>query len=199
MYRSSLARLALCLLPLALAACSSAPKVQSAKVDQSGALKVHPALLGQPVPAELQERDEPNRVARVVANEGTPPASAATTLEANVASPRSQREVYFDYREAVIKSEFVALLESHGRFLAQHPKAHVRIEGHADERGPEGVNKRLGAQRAEAVRQVLISQGAAQRQIRTVSFGESRPKVPGQDENSWAENRRAEIIYDREQ
>lgn len=198
-------RLALCLLALALTACSSSPKVEPTRVEQAGALKVHPGLLGQPVPAELQVKDEPSRVARVEAGSGAPYASAATPQApapapaADPATLRSQREVFFDYREAAIKPEYEALLRAHGRFLADNPKARVRIEGHADERGPEGTNKRLGAQRSEAVKQALIEQGAATRQVRTASMGESRPKVPGHDEASWAENRRAEIIYEREE
>lgn len=196
-------RLALCLAALALTACSSAPKVQNtAKVDQSGPLKVHPGLLGKPVPPELQEKDEPRRVARVMAGEGAAPGApyaAASPNAANAASAdRKQREVYFDFREAQIKPEFEGLLATHGRHLAGNPKARVRIEGHADERGPEGTNKRLGAQRAEAVKQALIGQGAAPRQVRTASLGESKPKVQGHDEASWAENRRAEIIYEQE-
>ncbi|HRE17354.1 MAG TPA: OmpA family protein [Rhodocyclaceae bacterium] len=195
-------RFALCLFALTLAACSSSPKVEPTRVEQSGVLKVHPGLLGQPVPPELQAKDEAPRVARTEAGSGAPYATAtppASTPASDPATLRSQREVFFDYREAAIKPEFEALLQAHGRFLADNPKARVRVEGHADERGPEGSNKRLGAQRADAVKQALIEQGAATRQVRTTSLGESRPKVPGHDEASWAENRRAEIVYEREE
>jgi len=195
----SVTRIAILIAAISLAACSSAPKqapAQSAKDDQSGALKVHPGLLGQPVPPELQEKDEPRRVARVVAGDDTPaPVTPAGPIDAN--SPKQEREVYFDFNEAVVKVGYERLLQAHARYLVDNPKARARIEGHADERGPDGLNKRLGAQRANAVKQALVEQGADARRIRTVSYGESRPKVPGSDESSWAANRRAEITYDQ--
>ncbi|HJW23395.1 MAG TPA: hypothetical protein VJ576_00740 [Rhodocyclaceae bacterium] len=58
------------LLSLLLAACASAPNAPTKAVDQSGALKVHPGLLGQPVPPELQPADAPNPEAPA-AREGT--------------------------------------------------------------------------------------------------------------------------------
>lgn len=197
MLRISASRLAVLITALALTACSSAPKqqsVQTAKVDQTGALKVHPGLLGQPVPPELQEKEEPRRVARVVAGDDTPP-PVTPTGPIDASSPKQEREVYFDFNEAVVKVGYERLLEAHARYLADNPKARARIEGHADERGPDGLNKRLGSQRANAVKQALVGLGADARRISTVSFGKSRPKVPGSDEASWAANRRAEIIY----
>lgn len=44
------------LLPCLLAACASQDNLPLSKnISQSGPLKVHPGLRGQPVPAELQE------------------------------------------------------------------------------------------------------------------------------------------------
>jgi peptidoglycan-associated lipoprotein len=37
--------------------------------------------------------------------------------------------------------------------------------------------------------------GANAAQIEAVSYGEERPKATGHDEESWAENRRADIVY----
>lgn len=44
---------------LLLSACASSPEVQGKAVAQSGTLKVHPGLLGLPVPPELQNQDAP--------------------------------------------------------------------------------------------------------------------------------------------
>lgn len=47
---------ALLLLPLLLAACATKDNQSPGRnLSQSGPLKVHPGLRGQPVPAELQE------------------------------------------------------------------------------------------------------------------------------------------------
>lgn len=195
---TAIARLLLCTAALALAACSSAPKVQSAKVDQSGKLRLHPGLLGMPVPPELQQNDEPsNKIAKVDA--GAAQAGATSAKKMDEASLRNERSVYFDFKEAAIKPEFEPLLQAHARHLAQNPKAKVRIEGNADERGSDSMNKRLGAQRAESVKQMLTAQGAGDKQVRIVSLGESKPKIKGHDESSWAENRRSDIIYEQDE
>jgi peptidoglycan-associated lipoprotein len=71
----------------------------------------------------------------------------------------------------------------------------VRLEGHADERGSREYNIGLGERRAQAVRRVLLIQGASASQISTVSFGEERPAAFGSDEGAWAQNRRVEVKY----
>ena len=71
----------------------------------------------------------------------------------------------------------------------------VRLEGHTDERGTREYNIGLGERRAQAVRRALMLQGVGEAQISTVSFGEERPAVAGDDEAAWAQNRRVEILY----
>ena len=73
--------------------------------------------------------------------------------------------------------------------------AQVRLEGHADERGSREYNIGLGERRAQAVRRVLMLQGATANQISTVSYGEERPAATGSDEESWRLNRRVELVY----
>ena len=71
----------------------------------------------------------------------------------------------------------------------------MRLEGHADERGTREYNIALGDRRAQSVRRVLLFQGAAVDQVDTVSYGEEKPAVEGQDESAWSLNRRVELIY----
>ncbi len=94
--------------------------------------------------------------------------------------------VYFDYDQADIRPEFNALLQAHGQFLASNPNAQVRLEGHADERGSREYNIGLGERRAQAVRRVLMLQGATANQLSTVSYGEERPAADRQRRRSVA-------------
>jgi len=106
-----------------------------------------------------------------------------------------QLVVYFDYDQAEILPEFNALLQAHGQYLAQNPSTQIRLEGHTDERGSREYNIGLGERRAQAVRRVLMLQGAAGTQLTTVSYGEERPAQTGSDEESWRLNRRVELVY----
>jgi peptidoglycan-associated lipoprotein len=103
--------------------------------------------------------------------------------------------VYFDYDQAEIRPEFNELLQAHGQNLASNPNAQVRLEGHADERGSREYNIGLGERRAQAVRRVLMLQGATANQLSTVSYGEERPAATGSDDEAWRLNRRVELAY----
>lgn len=103
--------------------------------------------------------------------------------------------IYFDFDQSELRSEYADLLARHAANLANSSRNRVRLEGHADERGSREYNIGLGERRAQAVRRMLLIQGATAEQISTVSFGEERPAALGSDDESYALNRRVEIKY----
>ncbi len=103
--------------------------------------------------------------------------------------------IYFGFDQSEIRAEDQATLEQHATNLANDSGASVRLEGHADERGSREYNIGLGERRSQAVRKLLLIQGASASQITTVSFGEERPAAFGSDEESYSQNRRVEIKY----
>ncbi len=118
------------------------------------------------------------------------PTGSAGQGPANVA-----RIIYFDYDSNSIKPQYQSLVEAHARFLKGGGGKHVVVEGHTDDRGGREYNLALGQRRAEAVRRALNLLGVPDSQVEAVSFGKEKPAVPGGDENAWAQNRRAEIVY----
>jgi peptidoglycan-associated lipoprotein len=68
------------------------------------------------------------------------------------------------------------------------------VEGHADERGTREYNIALGARRAQAVRDYLISRGIAANRMRTISYGKERPVAVCNDISCWSQNRRAVTV-----
>ena len=101
---------------------------------------------------------------------------------------------YFDFDKAILKPESRAALRLHAQNLKAGSRQ-IRLEGHADERGTREYNVGLGDRRNNTVRQLMIGMGVGPQQIRTISYGEERPAVLGQDEASYALNRRVEIAY----
>jgi peptidoglycan-associated lipoprotein len=107
----------------------------------------------------------------------------------------ANRTVYFEYDSAKLTSESIAILETHGNFIAGNGEVKVRLEGHGDERGSREYNIALGDRRAQSVRRVLLFQGASSDQVETVSYGEEKPMESGHDDAAWSKNRRVELIY----
>ncbi|MCP4335563.1 MAG: peptidoglycan-associated lipoprotein Pal [Gammaproteobacteria bacterium] len=122
------------------------------------------------------------------------PLSAAEMLE-QPEGALANRTIYFEYDSAKLTSESIAILETHGDFIAGNGEISVRLEGHADERGSREYNIALGDRRALSVRRVLLFQGASSDQVETVSYGEEKPVASGQNEEAWSMNRRVELIY----
>jgi len=122
------------------------------------------------------------------------PAARSTALDAAQPAP-SRRSVYFDFDDILVHPEYFSVITANGAYLGAHPRRHVRIEGNCDERGSREYNLALGQRRADAIRQRLILLGMLDDQAETVSFGEEKPRAPGHDERAWAQNRRADIVY----
>jgi peptidoglycan-associated lipoprotein len=110
-------------------------------------------------------------------------------------SPLAKRSVYFDFDSYSVKSEYQGLLTQHARYLQSHGQRKVLIQGNTDERGTSEYNLALGQKRAEAVRRALSSMGVPEGQMEAVSLGKEKPQATGHDEESWAQNRRGDIVY----
>lgn len=110
----------------------------------------------------------------------------------------SKRSVYFDFDSYVVQPQYVALVQAHADFLKSHKDARILIQGNTDERGSSEYNLALGQKRADAVRKNMMLLGIPESQIESVSLGKEKPKNFGHDEEAWAENRRADILYNGE-
>jgi len=99
--------------------------------------------------------------------------------------------VYFDYDMYAIRSDATPLLEAQSSWLKRYPAVQVRIEGNCDERGTQEYNLALGARRANAVRDYLVSHGVVAGRITTVSYGKEKPIDTGAGEVAEGHNRNA--------
>ena len=113
-------------------------------------------------------------------------------------SPLAKRSVYYEYDRYDIKEEYVPIVEAHSKFLMDHADLKITVQGNCDDRGSREYNLALGQRRANSVKHAMVLLGVADKQIETVSFGAEKPAALGQDEDSWAKNRRADIVYPNE-
>jgi peptidoglycan-associated lipoprotein len=98
--------------------------------------------------------------------------------------------VHFAFDQYNVEENDKAILSRQAAWLAKYPAVRVTVEGHCDERGTREYNLALGARRANAVKEFLVSQGVSTARVETISYGKERPICTQSDEACWAQNRR---------
>jgi peptidoglycan-associated lipoprotein len=99
--------------------------------------------------------------------------------------------VFFGYDRYDLSAEARSVLERQAAWMRQYPNVRVLVAGNADERGTREYNLALGARRAAAARDYLVSLGVAANRIETVSYGKEQPLDPRSNEEAWSVNRNA--------
>jgi peptidoglycan-associated lipoprotein len=99
--------------------------------------------------------------------------------------------VYFDFDKYQIRDDAQPILSAQSEWLKRYPAVVVRIEGNCDERGTREYNLALGARRANAVRDFLVSHGVQASRITTISYGKEKPVDPGSGDEADQHNRNA--------
>ncbi len=78
--------------------------------------------------------------------------------------------------------------------LQTEPDKKIRVEGHTDSLGEAEANLQLSEQRAQAVREALISLGVSADRVTALGMGEDFPIASNEDEVGRAQNRRVDVI-----
>lgn len=105
------------------------------------------------------------------------------------------RNIYFQFKSAVLKEESYEELEKLNTLLNENPNIIIQISGHTDNTGGVKFNLELSKKRAEAVSQYLVNKSIDKRRIIAKGFGERHPAVSNDDEREGRElNRRVEFI-----
>ena len=102
--------------------------------------------------------------------------------------------VLFLVDQSNLTPEGQATLDGQAAWLNTNTDYQAVIEGHADEQGTREYNLALGARRANAAREYLISCGIAASRLRVVSYGKERPIEVCSSEACYAKNRRAVTV-----
>lgn len=163
-------KFAVVLAALLIAACSSTQKTDTAQTSQSNKAD----------------------------NTKTATQSAAEVAASKLAAEEQalqQDSVYFDFDKYAVKPDYQGAIQKQADFIKEHKNDVVTLEGNADERGSEKYNLALGSKRANAVKHKLLSLGVPATQIRTVSYGKTKPRMQCHEEKCWKENRRVDFAH----
>jgi outer membrane protein OmpA-like peptidoglycan-associated protein len=89
-----------------------------------------------------------------------------------------------------------SILDDNAQWLKDHASDHFYIEGYASSKGEPGYNLRLSKQRADWVKQTLISKGIPEdRILMAAGWGQYYPVCAELDDACWSKNRIVRFVY----
>lgn len=102
--------------------------------------------------------------------------------------------IQFEFNSANLTEDSQEGVEMLAAFLESHPEITVELAGHTDNVGAESYNLKLSQERAEVVRQALLSKGISETRLHAKGYGFTKPIYPNDTEEHRAMNRRTEMI-----
>lgn len=167
---------------LILAAALLAGCAKKAKMDNSQAALTVPAAAGQ------SDGAGPGGLGEQAVGDSPAAGAGGTRAERGLAA------IYFDFDSYLLSEASRQTLVHNAEWLKSRPDVKTTIEGHADERGSDEYNLALGEKRARMAMDFLHDLGVPADRMSTISYGEEKPAVEGNDESAWSRNRRVEFL-----
>ncbi|WP_431052120.1 outer membrane protein OmpA [Roseateles sp. L2-2] len=138
-------------------------------------------------------------VAPAASTPSTPAAKPPTPAVVPVpVAPTSEKVTYaadafFDFDKAVLKPEAKAKLDDLVSKTGGINLEVIIAVGHTDGIGSDAYNQKLSVQRAESVKQYLVSKGLEKNRVYTEGKGKKQPIADNKTAEGRAKNRRVEI------
>src|SRR5690606_867850 len=103
------------------------------------------------------------------------------------------KTILFNTGKSTFQEQSYAVLDNMAKVMNQFPNAKFAIEGHTDSTGSDKINDPLSNDRANAVREYLISKGISANRLSSQGFGSKKPIDDNKTVAGRANNRRTEI------
>jgi outer membrane protein OmpA-like peptidoglycan-associated protein len=166
--------------------------IGSATGGRAGTGAVIGGALGAVAGNLWSKRMEDRRQAMEQATKGTN--VEVTRTQDNQLKIHIPSDISFDVGSATIKPELRAVLDPFVGSLRDDPTARVAIIGHTDNTGSDALNNRLSIERADSVRDYIVTRGVAAGRVETAGRGEREPIADNNSDSGRAKNRRVEIF-----
>lgn len=102
--------------------------------------------------------------------------------------------VLFESNSATIQTESHERLERVVEYMTHMANSRIRVSGHTDNVGNARRNRQLSEERAQAVREYIVTHGIAGDRVEAVGYGDEWPVAPNDTEEGRAQNRRIEAV-----
>ncbi len=128
------------------------------------------------------------------ATQNNPAGTRASSGTTTTARSYTFEDVHFDFDRYSLRPEAMRVLDSAIQAMRDNTTLRLEIEGHTCNIGTSEYNLALGDRRASGVRDYLVGRGVTADRLRTVSYGEERPKYDNAREETRRLNRRAALV-----
>lgn len=116
----------------------------------------------------------------------------------DVARALSLQVINFQVDEAFIPDVNKAFLDRAAKIMTEVPDMNLMIIGYTDSQASDAYNLKLSRDRAESVKEYLVSQGIDASKLSTKGMGETDPIADNSTEQGRFRNRRIEFMVDDE-
>ena len=103
-------------------------------------------------------------------------------------------DVLFDFNKYTLKPEAREKLAKVSGILLAYPGLKLQVEGYTDNIGSDQYNQKLSEQRADGVRDYLVSQSVKDGNITAAGYGKSSPIADNSTNAGRAQNRRVQMV-----
>lgn len=134
-------------------------------------------------------KDECPHVAGVSANKGCP----EIKREIRQLLKKAMQGIEFETAKATIRPTSYPLLDEIAQQFIENPSFIIEVQGHTDNTGKADKNQELSQNRANAVREYLISKGVPAERMTAKGYGQDRPIADNKTKAGRAKNRRVEF------
>ena len=101
--------------------------------------------------------------------------------------------ILFDTNSASLSPGGIERLRTFAQTISKYPKQRVIVKGHTDAQGDDRFNQKLSEERADSVRNYVVSEGVASARVTAIGFGSKLPVATNASAEGRQQNRRVEI------
>jgi outer membrane protein OmpA-like peptidoglycan-associated protein len=106
-------------------------------------------------------------------------------------------DILFETNSSVLSDRSKFILKEFSSFLLENPTSKILIQGHTDDQGVDAENLKLSENRANAVKNYLVSLNIKADRLTSKGYGSSIPKVDNTTPENRAKNRRTDFVIEK--
>lgn len=110
----------------------------------------------------------------------------------------NMQDVLFDTGKYTLRQPAKLALARIGGIVSSHPGLNLQVEGYTDSTGGDELNQRLSEQRADGVRDFLLTQGVNSQTMTALGYGKTYPVASNDSSAGRQLNRRVELVISGE-